>query len=184
MRPSGSVSAGPFFWRHVSERFPPGMNDTAKKVVLVASGSSPDCAIALERLLSSAASASGWSERLDLRVGGIDGGAGHASDAGIAALKAVGLDARGAQCPDLERRRDLVEDVALVVCDRGDVADILIDWDEASEAEFIVVDEIDDVPGDEDGEEERDVPILEEVRGYAECIDEVLRRVVAGVIAD
>lgn len=162
------------------------MNDAPKKVLLVASGSSPDRAIAIERLLSSAAASSGWSERLDIRLGGIDGGAGHASDAGIAAMKAVGVDARGVQCPDLERRRDLVEDVALVICDRGDVADVIIDWDEASEAEFIVLDELDGDArqGVDEDDEPRDVPIGDEVRAYADRIDEVLRRVVAGVLVD
>jgi hypothetical protein len=163
------------------------MKDFPKKIVLVASGSSPDRAIALEKLLASAAARSGWSERLDIRVGGIESGAGHASDAGIAALKVVGIDARGAQCADLDRRRDLVEGVAIVVCDRGDVADTIIDWDEASEAEFVVMDEMDGGPSDEEDDEEeegRDVPIEDEVRGYDERIDEVLRRLVAGVLAD
>lgn len=162
------------------------MDDSPKKVVLVASGSSPDRAIALEKLLSSAAARSGWSSRLDIRVGGLDGGAGHSSDAGVAAMKAVGLDGRGAHCPDLERRRDLVDGLAIAVCDRGDVADLLIDWDEASEAEFIVMEELDGdgAAGHDEDDEGRDLPIGEEVRGYEERIDEVLRRVVAGVLTD
>lgn len=158
--------------------------ETARKIVLVASGSSPDRAIAIERLLSAAADRSGWSERLEIRVGGVDGGAGHVSDAGLDALKAVGIDAHGALCPDLARRRDLVDGVAIVVCDRGDVADLLIDWDEASEAEFIVLSEFDGEAPPEEGEEERDVPIGEEVHSYDERVDEVLRRVVAGVLTD
>lgn len=160
------------------------MSNPIRKAVLVASGSSPDRAIALERLLSSAAARSGWAERLDIRVGGLHAGAGHVSDAGLAALKAVGIDAGGALCADLERRRDLVAGAAIVVCDRGDVADTLIDWDEASEAEFVVMSEMGATSGAEDDDEERDVPIGEEVHVYDERMDEVLRRLVAGVLTD
>ncbi len=151
--------------------------DRLPKVVLVASGSSPDRAIAIERLLTAAADRSGWSERLEIRVGGIDGGAGRISDAGLAALHGVGIEAEGAVCPDLDRRPGLLESASFVVCDRGDVADILVDWDEAGEAEFVVVEEV-GASRDEDDEEE-DAPIGEEVREYEGRIDEVLRRVVA-----
>lgn len=158
--------------------------ENTRKVVLVASGSSPDRAIAIEKLLSSAAARSGWAERLEVRLGGLDGGAGHVSDAGLAALKSFGIDAQGALCPDLARRRELVEGASIVVCDRGDVADILIDWDEASEAEFVVLSELGGEARAEDDEEEDDVPIGEEVHSYVEHIDEVLRRLVAGVLTD
>jgi hypothetical protein len=153
--------------------------ETARKVVLVASGSSPDRAIAIERLLAAAAERCGWSERLDIRLGGIDGGAGRLSDAGSAALRSIGIEAEGAVCPDLDRRPALLGDAAVVVCDRGDVADTLVDWDEAGEAEFVCVNEVDGgadakVDDDEDG-----APIADEVRSYEGRIDEVLRRVTA-----
>lgn len=158
--------------------------ETPRKVILVASATSADRAIAIERLLASAAARSGWGARLDIRVGGIDGGAGHVSDAGLAALRAVGIDAQGGLCPDLQRRPELVEGAEIVVCDRGAAADALIDWDEAAEAEFVVVSEIDGRPAGEDGDDESDVPIAEEVRDYADRIDEVLRRTIAGVLTD
>ena len=146
--------------------------DASRKVILVASGSSPDRAIALERLLSAAAARSGWGERLEIRVGGIEGGAGRLSDAGSAALRALGIDADGTICPDLDRRPQLLEHAAIVVCDRGDVADALVDWDEAGEAQFVCVSDLDDSPHDDDDER----PIADEVRAYESRIDEVLRR--------
>jgi len=153
--------------------------ESGRKVILVASGSSPDRAIALERLLSAAASRSGWSGRLDIRLGGIEGGAGRLSDAGSAALHAIGIDADGAVCPDLDRRPALLEGASFVVCDRGDVADVLIDWDEAGEAEFVCVDEVGGASAADGVDDSEDPPISEEVRDYEQRIDEVLRRVVA-----
>jgi hypothetical protein len=150
--------------------------DAARKVILVASGTSPDRAIALERLLSMAAARSGWGDRLAIRVGGIDGGAGRLSDAGSAALKAIGVDADGSISPDLGRRPELLEDASIVVCDRGDVADALVDWDEAAEAVFVCVSEVAAPLPDDDDER----PIADEVRTYESCIDEVLRRTIAG----
>lgn len=147
------------------------------RIVLVASGSSPDRALALAGLLASEAAATGWSDRLDLRVGGIDAGAGHASDAGRDAMREMGIDVADVHCPDLERRGELLEGAAVVVCDRGDVADVLVDWDEAGEATFVCVDEILGVADDDESRE--DVAIAEEVRAYQGVIDEVLRRVVA-----
>jgi len=126
--------------------------ETGRKVVLVASGSSPDRAIALERLLGAAADRSGWGERLEIRLGGINGGAGRISDAGLAALKGLGIDAAGAVCPDLDRRPSLLEGAAVVICDRGDVADTLVDWTEAGEAEFVCVNELGEVALNELGE--------------------------------
>ena len=152
--------------------------ETTRKVVLVASGSSPDRAIALERLLGAAADRSGWGERLEIRLGGIEGGAGRISDAGLAALKSVGIEAAGSVCPDLGRRPILLEGAAVVVCDRGDVADALVDWDEAGEAQFVCMDEVAGTAAADDGHQ--DVPIAEEVGEYQGRIEEVLRRVVAG----
>lgn len=149
----------------------------ARKVVLVTSGSSPDRAIALERLLGVAASRSGWAERMEIRLGGVDGGAGRISDAGLAALREVGIDAAGAVCPDLDRRPVLLEGADVVVCDRGDVADVLVDWDQAGDAEFVCVDEIGDALEEPEPVE---ASILEEVRDYQGVIEEVLRRVVVG----
>ncbi|HXC50871.1 MAG TPA: hypothetical protein VN634_08310 [Candidatus Limnocylindrales bacterium] len=151
--------------------------DTTRKVILVASASSPDRAIALERLLGAAAARSGWGERLEIRVGGIESGAGRLSDAGTAALKALGIDAEGSICPDLDRRPQLLENAAIVVCDRGDVADVLVDWDEAGEATFVCVSELAD--SDDGSDDEDALPIGDEVRGYESRIDEVLRRTVA-----
>jgi hypothetical protein len=145
----------------------------SRKVILIASGTSPDRAIALEHLLSAAAATLGWTDRLEIRLGGIDSGAGRISDAGLAALHSVGIDAASAVCPDLSRRPTLLEGADFVVCDRGDVADALVDWDEAGEAEFVVVSEIDPEP---DGD---DRPIGDDVRHYEGAIEEVLRRVVA-----
>lgn len=150
----------------------------ARKVVLVTSRSSPDRAIALERLLAVAAGRSGWAERLEIRLGGVDGGAGRISDAGLAALKGIGIDAAGAVCPDLDRRPVLLEGAAVVVCDRGDVADVLVDWDQAGDAEFVCVDEVGGAAGEE--VDQLDAPIAEEVREFQTTIDEVLRRVVVG----
>jgi hypothetical protein len=150
---------------------------SARKVVLVASGSSPDRAIAVERLLAAAAARSGWADRVEIRLGGIDGGAGRISDAGRAALASVGIDAEGAVCPDLERRLELLDGASLIVCDRGDVADVLVDWKEAGEAEFVCVDEVSGATGAD--EEAAETPIAGEVRSYEQAIDEVLRRVVA-----
>jgi hypothetical protein len=155
--------------------------DTNRKVVLVASGSSPDRAIALERLLGAAADRSGWGERLEIRLGGIDGGAGRISDAGLAALQEIGIDAAGAVCPDLGRRPALLEGAAVVICDRGDVADALVDWDEAGEAEFVCVNEIGAPPpeGRQEDDEQDDASIADEVHDFEDRIDEVLRRVVS-----
>ncbi len=157
------------------------MTDT-RKVVLVASGTSPDRAIALGSLLSRAADRTGWSERLEIRVGGVDGGAGRLSDAGRSALSGVGIEGAAAVCPDLARRPELLDGAAVVVCDRGEVADTLIDWDQAGEAEFVCMDDLD---GRNDGGERRgpdgddsDVAIADEVERYAGEIDEVLRRIV------
>jgi hypothetical protein len=150
--------------------------DGSRKVVLVASGTSPDRAIAIERLLAVAADRSGWSERLDIRLGGIDGGAGRLSDAGSAALRGIGIEAEGAVCPDLDRRPALLGDAAIVVCDRGDVADALVDWDEAGEARFVCVSDVDGASSTDD--EADDTPIADEVRRYESSIDEVLRRVI------
>jgi len=155
--------------------------DAVRKVVLVASGSSPDRAIALERLLGAAADRSGWGERLEIRLGGIDGGAGRISDEGLAALHEVGIDAAGAVCPDLGRRPALLEGAAVVICDRGDVADTLVDWSEAGEAEFVCVNEIGAAATDahQEEEEQDDASIADEVHDFEGRIDEVLRRVVS-----
>ena len=155
------------------------MNVT-RKVILVASATSPDRAIALERLLGAAAARAGWGERLEIRVGGIESGAGRLSDAGTAALKALGIDAEGSVCPDLDRRPQLLENAAIVVCDRGDVADVLVDWDEAGSATFFCVSELADA--DDNGDEDA-LPIGDEVRGYESRIDEVLRRTVSSSAA-
>lgn len=154
------------------------METTRKKIVFVASGSCPDRAIALERLLRSAADRLGWGERLEIRLGGIDGGAGRISDAGLTALKLAGVDAAGAVCPDLERRRELLQEACVVVCDRGDIADALVDWKEAGEAQFLCVSEIGGGEHDDHGDYP-DLPISEDVREYLGAIDEVLRRVIA-----
>lgn len=156
--------------------------ETPRKVVLVASATSPDRAIAMERLLSSAAARSGWGERLEIRVGGIEDGAGRPGEAVLAALAAAGIDAHGCDCPDLRRRPDLLDGVEIVVCDLGGAADTLIDWDAAAEAVFVVMDEIGARPDDD--EEEREDPIGVDFGAYAANIDEVLRRVVAGVLTD
>jgi hypothetical protein len=151
-----------------------------RKVVLVTSGSSADRAIVLERLLAAEAGRTGWSQRLEIRLGGIDHGAGRLSDAGAAALQEIGIDATGAVCPDLDRRPALLEGASIVVCDRGDVADVLVDWDEAGEAEFVCVSEIDPAAVDgEDGEiAAEDAAIADELAGYSGKIEEVLRLVV------
>lgn len=159
----------------------------SRKVVLIASGSSPDRAIALERLLASAADRTGWSDRLEIRLGGIDGGAGRLSDVGRSALGGVGLEADATVCPDLARRPELLEGAAVVVCDRGEVADALIDWDEAGEAEFVCMDDLEWRSGAEaaerrgaeaDEKERLDLAIADEVERYVGEIDEVLRRIV------
>ncbi len=157
------------------------MND-GRKVVLVASGSSADRAIVLGRLLAAEAGRTGWSDRLEIRLGGIEHGAGRLSDEGSAALKEVGIDASGAVCPDLGRRPQLLEGVSFVVCDRGDVADALVDWKEAGEAEFVCVSEIEPVAAEpKDGDEEdEDTAIADELAGYEGKIEEVLRLVVRG----
>jgi hypothetical protein len=159
----------------------PAVNNE-RKVVLVASGSSADRAIVLERLLAAEAGRTGWSDRLEIRLGGIDHGAGRLSDAGIAALKEIGIDGAGAVCPDLGRRPALLEGAAVVVCDRGDVADALVDWDEAGEAEFVCVSEVEPLAADAgDGEDEAgDAAIADELAGYEGKIEEVLRLVVRG----
>ncbi|MFN2376743.1 MAG: hypothetical protein ABR538_09410 [Candidatus Binatia bacterium] len=157
--------------------------DDFRKVVLVASGSSADRAIALERLLSAAADRSGWSGRLEIRLGGVDGGAGRLSDAGHSALEEAGIDAAGVVCPDLGRRPNLLEGASIVVCDRGDVADVLVDWDEAGEAQFVCVDEIDPQAAETD-EDTADLPIADEVGVYQGKIDEVLRRIVSEAAVD
>ena len=149
--------------------------DAARKAIVVTSGTSPDRAIAIEQLLVAAAARAGWSERLEIRLGGIEGGAGRISDAGTAALRSAGIDAAAHVCPDLARRPELFDGAELIVCDRGDVADALVDWDETSEAEFLCVDEITGA-ADDDGD---DAPIGEDVRLYVASIDEVLRRIVA-----
>jgi hypothetical protein len=154
--------------------------NNARKVVLVTSGSSADRAIALERLLTAEADRTGWSDRLEIRLGGIDHGAGRLSDEGLAALKSVGIDASGAVCPDLDRRPALLEGASVVVCDRGDIADVLVDWDEAGEAEFVCVSEVDPAAAeaDDDGDESEAVAIADELAGYEGKIEEVLRLVV------
>ncbi len=154
--------------------------ETNRRVVLVTSGSSPDRAIALERLLTGVADRAGWGPRLEIRLAGLDGGAGRITDAGLAALKAHGIDAEGAVCPDLERRPELLEHCHTVVCDHGDIADVLVDWDEAGDAEFVCVDELGDAPPAEDEDEHRDdPPIGDDVRDYQERIEEVLRLIIA-----
>lgn len=157
----------------------------ARKVVLVASGSSADRAIVLERLLVAEAGRTGWADRLEIRLGGIDNGAGRLSDEGFAALKSVGIDAAGEVCPDLGRRPELLEGAAIVVCDRGDVADALVDWDEAGEAEFVCVSEIGapDGPADrqaKEAEDAEDAAIADELADYQGKIEEVLRLAVRG----
>ena len=151
----------------------------SRKVVLVTSGSSADRAIVLERLLAAEAGRTGWADRLEIRLGGIEQGAGRLSDAGLAALKEIGIDASGAVCPDLGRRPALLEGAAFVVCDRGDVADALVDWKEAGEAEFVCVSELAPAEAEpEDGEDESDAAIADELAGYEDKIEEVLRLVV------
>lgn len=154
--------------------------DTNPKVVLVASGSSHDRAIVLERLLAAAAERSGWSGRLEIRLGGVDAGAGRLSDEGRKALAAVGLDASDVVCPDLERRPSLLDGAAFVVCDRGDVADILVDWNEAGTAEFICVDELEVADGRDPAppDDDHDPSIEDEAHRFEARIDEVLRRIV------
>lgn len=156
--------------------------ETLRKVVLVASATSPDRAIAIERLLASAAACSGWGERLEIRVGGIEDGVGRPGKAVLAALGAAGIDAQGCDCPDLRHRPDLLDGAEIVVCDLGGAADTLIDWDAAAEAVFVVMDEIGARPVDD--EDAREAPVGVDLGAYAANIDEVLRRVVAGVLTD
>jgi len=153
---------------------------TAKrKIVLVAGALSADRTIALERLLVREAENSGWSERLDIRLGGIGGGAGHVSDAGAAALQAVGIEAADAICPDLERRRELFDGVETIVCDSGHAADALVDWDESGGADFLTLDELTGHGDDGEGEPV-DAPIARDVEEFAALAPEVLRRLIAG----
>jgi hypothetical protein len=155
------------------------VND-GRKVVLIASGTSADRAIVLARLLGALADRSGWSDRLEIRLGGIDHGAGRLSDAGVAALKDAGVEATGDVCPDLDRRPELLEGTSVVVCDRGDIADTLVDWDQAGEAEFVCVSEIEPVAADagSDDESDGDAAIADELALYEDKIEEVLRLVV------
>lgn len=152
-----------------------------RRKVLVASRTSADRVIVLERLLAEAAARAGWGERLELRRGGLGEGAGRVSDAGMAALRGYGIDAAGLAVADLARRPALLDGVEVVVCDRGDIADTLVDWDEAGAAVFVCVDEIDG------GAERRraaaaaldEPPIGEDATEFEAKIDEILRRLVA-----
>jgi hypothetical protein len=148
----------------------------SRTIVLVAGGRSADRSIALERLLRDEASRQGWEPRLEIRLGGIGLGSGKISDAGHAALEAHGIEAAGAVCPDLERRRELFEGAEIIVCDCGEAADALIDWTETEEAEFVCVDDLRAEAADED---ESETPIGQDVDTFAALAPEVLRRIVA-----
>lgn len=150
---------------------------TERTIVLVLSGSCPDRAIAIETMLAAAAARSGWGDRLEIRLGGVDAGAGRLSAAGLAALQKIGVDARGAVCPDLSRRPELLTDVAVIVCDRGKAADTLLDREDAGQAEFVCLDDLHDPDPNED--EDDDPSIADDVREFQEVMDEVLRRVIA-----
>lgn len=147
--------------------------------VLVASGRSADRARSIACLLLDAAERSGWAERLDLRVGGFDAGAGLAGEASRRALAAVGIMATGTHgVADLAGHPGLFDGVACIVCDSADTADNLLDWDEAGTAQFVVLDEVEGREGSPDDEDAPDPSLAEQVAADASCIDEVLRRVV------
>ncbi|HYB98442.1 MAG TPA: hypothetical protein VEC57_04835 [Candidatus Limnocylindrales bacterium] len=150
-----------------------------RKIVLVAGAVSPDRTIALERLLRREADNTGWSDRLEIRLGGIGAGAGHVSDAGEAALRAHGIDAAGAACPDLERRRDLFDGATMIVTDSGQAADTLVDWDETADADFVSLDELGGGGGEDAETAPGQAPIAQDVDEIARLVTEVLRRVVA-----
>jgi hypothetical protein len=149
------------------------------KIILVAGARSADRTIALERVLRREAENTGWSERLQIRLGGIGSGAGHISDAGLSALRGAGLDATDAVCPDLERRRELFDDVHTIVCDSGRAADVLVDWDESTGAEFLTLDELTGADDDEGEGEPVDAPIARDVEQFLALAPELLRRLIA-----
>ncbi len=128
-------------------------------------------------MLREAAERHGWSDRLKIRCGGLGHAAGRISDAGVAALRAHGIDASGTVCPDLGRRPDLFEDCDLIVCDCAEVADTLVDWDEAAAARFLCLDDL--AADQDDGEPDRESPISEDVAEIERLVPEVLRRLIA-----
>jgi len=146
------------------------------KIVLVAGAVSADRTIALERLLRRQAQERGWGERLEIRMGGIGAGAGHISDAGATALRAHGIEAIDAICPDLERSRALFDGAEIIVCDSGGAADALVDWDETEQAEFVSLDELTDTDGEQEPGERA---IGADVDEFAALAPEVLRRLIA-----
>ncbi len=148
----------------------------------MAGGRSPDRTIVLETLLREAADRHGWSDRVAIRFGGLGSAAGRISDAGVAALRAHGVDASGVVCPDLERRSDLFENADFIVCDCAEVADVLVDWDEAATARFVCLDDL--IEGQDDGEPGRELAIAEDLTEIAKLVPEVLRRLVARAPAD
>ena len=147
--------------------------------VLVASGRSADRARSIACLLLDAAQRSGWAERLDVRVGGFDAGAGLAGEASRRALAAVGITAAGTHgVADLAEHAALFDGVACIVCDTADTADDLLDWDEAGQAQFVVLDEVEGREASPDDEDALAPSLAEQVAADASCIEEVLRRVV------
>lgn len=155
---------------------------SSRSTVLVAGGRSPDRTIALEILLREAADRHGWSDRVAIRFGGLHAAAGRISDAGVAALRAHGVDASGVVCPDLERRSDLFENCDFIVCDCAEVADALVDWDEAATARFVCLDDL--VESQDEAEPGRELPIGEDLAEIEKLVPEVLRRLVARAPAD
>ena len=149
--------------------------------ILVAGGISPDRTIALEILLREAAERHGWSDRLTFRIGGLGPAAGRITDAGLAALRGRGIEAAGKFCPDLERRTDLLERCDFIVCDCAEVADALVDWDQAASAQFVCLDDL----AATDAEEDRPkLSLAEDVAEIEELVPEVLRRIVARAPAE
>lgn len=145
--------------------------------MLVAGGISPDRTIALEILLRDATDRHGWGDRITFRTGGLGPGAGRISDAGMAALRARGIDATGKFCPDLERRPELLGGCDFVVCDCAEVADALVDWDEAASAQFVCLDDL--IARDDEREAGRKLSPAEDVAEIEQVVPEVLRRIVA-----
>jgi len=149
----------------------------SQTTVLVAGGRSPDRTIALALLLREAAGRHGWSDSMTIRCGGLGAAAGRVSDAGVAALRGRGVDAVREVCPDLERRSDLLGNCDWIVCDCAEVADALVDWEQAAGARCLCLDDL--AANRDDHEPDREVPIAHDVAAVDALVPEVLRRLIA-----
>lgn len=145
-----------------------------KKTVLVACGTRPEIGAAVELVIRDCAARHGWSERLELRLGGLGLGAGAVDLSPYPTVAASDCGEPFEECADLDNTPELFEGVSIVVADCESVAAELVTIPNLGRARILRLSEVGAALF------EGDVPSLDGNFGILqESAPELLRRLIA-----